>query len=149
MKPPSHVQWLLALGGWTVFVWFQRIGNVLGDDDLSGFAQVWRLVVAVGFVAAGAGLVGAVVAGQRSAGQRSAGRPGTDEPHQGLGRFASPMGVGLAAVGSTWWVLRGGQILIGDWDLSFKAVHTVLAVVVVGLSVMVWRTRGYDRTSYG
>ncbi len=139
MKQPSHVQWLLALGGWTVFVWFQRIGNVLGDADLSGFAQAWRLVVAVGFVAAGLGLVGTVVAGQRSAGAM-----GT-----GFGRFASPLGSGLAAVGSTWWVLRGGQILIGDWDLSFKAVHTALAVVVVGLSVMVWRTRGYDRPSYG
>lgn len=134
MNQPSHMQWLIALGGWTVFVWFQRISNVLGDDELSGFAQGWRLIVAVGFVAAGVALVGSVVAGQRGS---------------GLGRFASPMGVGLAAVGSVWWVLRGGQILIGDWDLSFKAVHSLLAVVVVGLSVMVWRTRGYDRPSYG
>jgi len=137
------VQWLLALGSWTVFVWFQRIGNVIGDDDLSGFARIWRLVVAVGFVAAGMALVGCVVAGQRSvAGQRGGGGAG-------LGRFASPLGVGLAAVGSTWWILRGGQILIGEWELAFKAVHTVLAVVVVGLSVMVWRTRGYDRPLYG
>jgi len=135
---------LLALGGWTVFVWFQRISNVLGDDELSGLAQMWRLVVAIGFVAAGAGLVGSVVAGQRSTREGS-----TDQGSLGLGRFASPLGVGLAAVGSTWWILRGGQILIGDWDLSFKAVHTVLAVVVVGLSVMVWRTRGYDRPPYG
>lgn len=131
---PSHVQWLLALGAWTVFVWFQRIGNVIGDDDLEGFAQIWRLVVAVGFVAAGVGLIGSVVASRRGL---------------SVGRFASPMGVGLALVGSIWWILRGSQILIGDWELSFKAVHTVLAVVVVGLSVMVWRTRGYDRPSYG
>jgi len=139
MSAPTHVQWLLALGSWTVFVWFQRIGNVIGDDDLSGFAQIWRLVVAVGFVAAGMALVGSVVAGQRGGGDDGA----------GLGRFASPLGVGLAAIGSTWWILRGGQILIGDWELAFKAVHSVLAVVVVGLSVMVWRTRGYDRPSYG
>lgn len=134
MKTPTHTQWLLALGGWTVFVWFQRIGNVIGDDELAGFAQVWRLVVAVGFVVAGVALVGAVIARQRGI---------------GLGRVASPFGVGLAGVGSTWWVLRSGQILIGDWEFAFKAVHTVLAVVVVGLSVMVWRTRGYDRPSYG
>lgn len=134
MKTPTHVQWLLALGGWTVFVWFQRIGNVIGDNDLAGFAQVWRLVVAVGFVAAGVALVAAVIARQRG---------------NGLGRFASSLGVGLAGVGSTWWILRSGQILIGDWEFAFKAVHTVLAVVVVGLSVMVWRTRGYDRPSYG
>lgn len=134
MNRRSHVQWLIALGGSTVFVWFQRIGNVLDDDELVGFAQAWRLIVAVGFVAAGVALVSSVVAGQRGS---------------GLGSFASPLGVGLAVVGSLWWVLRGGQILVGDWDLSFKAVHSVLAIVVVGLSVMVWRTRGYDRPSYG
>lgn len=134
MKTPGHTQWLLALGGWTVFVWFQRIGNVISDDELAGFAQMWRLVVAVGFVAAGVALVGAVIARLRG---------------NGLGRFASPFGVGLAGVGSTWWILRSGQILIGDWEFAFKAVHTVLAVVVVSLSVMVWRTRGYDRPSYG
>lgn len=134
MNRPSHVQWLLALGAWTVFVWFQRIGNVIGDDERSGFAQAWRLVVAVGFVAAGLALVGFVIAGQR----------GSE-----IGRLASPLGLGLAAVGSAWWILRGGQILIGDWDLSFKMVHTVLAVVVVALSVMVWRSRGYARPSYG
>ncbi len=139
MNRPSHVQWLLALGGWTFFVWFQRIGNVLGDDDLSGFAQMWRLVVAVGFVVAAIGLVGGVVVGRR--GGEGAGSDPAD--------WVSALGAGLAAVGSVWWILRGGQILIGDWDLSFKAVHTVLAAVVVGLSVMVWRTRGYDRPSYG
>ena len=144
MNRPSHVQWLIALGGWTFFVWFQRIGNVLGDDDLSGFAQTWRLVVAVGFVVAGVGLIGGVVVGRRGGEGAGSHRAGND-----LVGWVSPLGVGLAAVGSVWWILRGGQILIGDWDLSFKAVHTVLAAVVVGLSVMVWRTRGYDRPSYG
>jgi len=138
VRQPSHVQWLLALGAWTVFVWFQRIGNVLGDEELSGVAQLWRVAVAVGFVGAGGVVVSSVVLAGRSGSQDS-----------GVARFASPLGVGLAVVGSIWWVLRGGQILIGDWDASFKAVHTLLAVAVVGLSVMVWRTRGYDRPSYG
>lgn len=125
-------QWLLALGGWTVFVWGQRISNVVVDDDLSGFAQLWRLAVAVAFVVVGAVVVFGVARGRGS-----------------TPAWVSSTGVGLAVFGSAWWILRGGQILIGDWDTSFKAVHTGLAVVVVGLSVMVWRSRGYARPSYG
>jgi len=133
-RRPAHAQWLVALGGWTVFVWGQRIGNVLADDELAGFAQLWRLGVAVAFVAAGLGVVGGVLAGRRGSGGAA---------------WVSGLGQGLACIGSAWWILRGGQILIGDWELGFKAVHTVLAVIVVGLSVMVWRTRGYDRLRYG
>jgi hypothetical protein len=133
LRKLSQVQWILALGGWTFFVWFQRIGNVLGDDELSGFARTWRLGVAVLFVVAAVVLVVGVWASRR--------RP--------LAPWVSGLGVWLALIGSAWWILRGSQILIGDWDLAFKAVHTVLAVVVVGLSVMVWRTRGYDPLRYG
>lgn len=129
----SQVQWIVALGGWTFFVWFQRIGNVLGDDELSGFARTWRLGVAVLFVVTAVVLVVGVWASRR--------RP--------VARWVSGLGLWLALIGSAWWILRGSQILIGDWDLAFKAVHTVLAVVVVGLSVMVWRTRGYDPLRYG
>ena len=130
----THVQWILALGGWTFFVWSQRISNVLADDELGGVARAWRLGVAVLFVVSAVALVAGVVMGQRS---------GTTPS------WVARLGVGLAVVGSAWWLIRGGQILVGDWDLGFKAVHTVLAVIVVGLSVMVWQTRGYDRLRYG
>ncbi len=153
MRSPTHPQWLLALGGWTFFVWFQRIGNVLNDDELAGKAQAWRLAVAVVFVVAAVVLVFAV---WRSRAGRS-GDGGSGEGRAEVivtsgaagswtsGSWASTLGLGLAALGSTWWIVRGGQIVVGDWDASFKLVHTVLAVIVVGLSAMVWRTRGYDR----
>lgn len=152
MRSPTHPQWLLALGGWTFFVWFQRIGNVLDDDELAGVAQTWRLAVAVVFVVTAVVLVAGVW-------RSRAGRSGEDSveaivPPGSAGQLASgpwpsTLGLGLAAVGSAWWIVRGGLILFGDWDASFKLVHTVLAVIVVGLSVMVWRTRGYDRHRYG
>ena len=128
-RSPTHQQWLLALGGWTFFVWFQRIGNVLNDDELSGVAQAWRLAVAVVFVVVAVVLVVGVWRVRAA--------------------WVSTVGLGLAVVGSAWWIVRGGQTLVGDWDVSFKVVHTVLAVIVVWLSVMVWRTRGYDRLRYG
>ena len=139
LRRVTHVQWIVALGGWTFFVWSQRIGNILGDEELDGFDRAWRLGVAVLFVVAAVVVVGAVVVGQR----RDQGQPPAVPP------WVSGLGVGLALVGSAWWVVRGGQILVGDWDLGFKAVHTVLAVIVVGLSVMVWQTRSYDRLRYG
>ncbi len=149
-RRPSHVQWLLALGGWTFFVWFQRIGNVLGDDDLVGFARTWRLGVAVGFVAVAVMLVGGVLVDRKTSGGGASGGGATGGgPSVGIVGWVATLGLGLAVVGSVWWVVRGGQILIGDWELAFKAVHTVLAVIVVGLSVMVVRTRGYARSRYG
>lgn len=141
MRSPTHHQWLLALGGWTFFVWFQRIGNVLNDDELTGAAQAWRLAVAAVFVVVGIVLVVGVWSMRRSR-SRAGGEAAS-------GAWASTLGLVLAVVGSSWWIVRGGQILVGDWDASFKLVHTVLALVVVGLSVMVWRTRGYDRLRYG
>ena len=139
-RRPSHVQWLLALAGWTFFVWFQRIGNVLDDDDLVGFARTWRLGVSIAFVAVALVVVGGALVARRA---------NSDGASAGSDSLVSTLGVGLAAVGSLWWVVRGGLILVGDWELAFKAVHTVLAVVVVALSVMVVRTRGYARPRYG
>lgn len=135
-RRPSHTQWILALGGWTVFVWGQRIANVIGADDLTAAGRTWRLVVAVAFALVGLLLVGAVALRRT---QRS------DE----MSAWVAPLAVGLAGVGSAWWLVRGTQILVGDWDVGFKVVHTVLALVVLGLSVMVCRTRGYASVPYG
>ncbi len=107
----------------------------MNDDDLAGAAQAWRLAVAAAFVVVAVVLVVGVW-------RVGAARSDSDA-------WPSQLGVGLAVVGSSWWIVRGGQILIGDWDASFKLVHSVLAVIVLGLSVMVWRTRGYARQRYG
>ena len=139
-RPPTHRQWLIALAGWTFFVWFQRIGNVLNDDELAGVAQAWRLGVAVVFIVVAVVLIGGVVFARRVS---------NDGSGVSSESWVSALGIGLAVVGSLWWLVRGGQILVGDWDLSFKVVHTVLAVVVVALSVMVVGTRGYARPRYG
>ena len=106
---------------------------MLSDDELAGVAQAWRLGVAVV-------VIGGVVFARRGS---------NNGPAVSAESWVSALGVGLAVVGSLWWLVRGGQILVGDWDLSFKVVHTVLAVVVVALSVMVVGTRGYARPRYG
>lgn len=115
---PSFRTAALGLAGWTVFVWGQRITNVIADDDLAGFARTWRLVVAVGFTAAA--IAGGVLVLTR--------RP-----------QARTVLVGLAVVGSGWWLIRGAQTLFADFSVGFKVVHTVLALVTVALSALVWR----------
>lgn len=109
----------LALACWTVFVWGQRITNVLADDDLEGFARSWRLAAAIGFTAVA--VVGGVLVLRRR-GQ------------------ARPVLVGLAAVGTLWWIVRGTQTVFADFSVGFKVVHTVLALVTVVLSALVWRS---------
>ncbi len=113
--------WASALAGWTVFVWINRVRNVFADDDLTGFGLAWRLAVAVWFVT----VAGLIVVGLLLGRTRPAHRVGA--------QWATKI---LAVAGSAWWSIRGGQILLGDWDVSFKVVHSVLALVTIGLSVM-------------
>jgi len=107
---------------WTAVVWVGRIRNVLGDDDLSGGARSWRIVVAVVFLVLAALL--ATVA---------------------LGRWhRRPLGsTRLVAVFCLWtivfWAVRGGGLLFADHDAGFKVVHTVLAVASIGLAATLYR----------
>lgn len=102
---------LLVMVGWTLFLWVSRLRNVVGNDDLTAFGTTWRVGVVVVFV--GLALVAAT------------------------GRA-----VGLF-VGWTvgYWAVRGGGILIDDYDAGFKAVHTALMAVSIGVAMWVWRTR--------
>ncbi len=133
--------WIGLLVGWTFLVWVGRVRNVLADDDLAGFAKTWRLGVALGFVVAGLALAALVLAQVRrsgSAGSASFSRPSV------AGNLASL----LAIVGIMWWFIRGGGILLADFDTSFKIVHSVLALVTFGLSglvLMATRSTAKDR----
>ncbi len=112
----------LALAGWTLLVWIGRIRNVLASE-FEGWAFGWRLGVAVAFTLSGVLLAGAVLA-------RSS--------------VARPVAGGLALVGAGWWLVRGTGILLAEHDAGFKVVHTVLAMVTIGLSWLVlrWLTAG-------
>lgn len=120
-----HGRPLLVLAAWTLLVWVGRIRNVISVDDLDGWAFTWRLAVALGFVGAGAALGITTLSG----------RP-----------VCRTIGAALAAVGIAWWLIRGGAILVGDYEFGFKAVHTVLALTTVALGAWVLRSTGLSRS---
>lgn len=117
----SAVSWRWVLIGWTVVLWISRLRNVLTDDDLTDTGRAVRVGVVALFVALA--LVAAL----------------------GLRRGRPQALVVLIVWTVGYWLIRGGGILIGDWSVTFKVVHTVLMVVSVGLAALAWRAlRGAD-----
>jgi len=106
-------QWpVWAMAGWSIVLWASRTNNVLSNDDLSDTGRLVRLAVVVVFV----GLALWSVVGIRR-------------------EWWAPVWVLIVwTVG--FWLVRGAGILIDDYSASFKAVHTVLAVVSIGLAVL-------------
>jgi hypothetical protein len=99
---------------WTVLVWTARIGNIWRDDDLSTSDKVGRTLLALSFTV----LAGAVVAMWR-----------------GNGKLFSRAVLALAGWTVLVWAVRDTKIVLGDHDVGFKLVHTVLALVSIGLAV--------------
>ncbi|MEM8922344.1 MAG: hypothetical protein AAGD35_02505 [Actinomycetota bacterium] len=117
---------VIALAVWTLLVWANRIRNIVANDSLSGSTLFWRLTTAVLFVGAGLLLTVALIWYVR-----------TRHP------FALPVitwiGVSLAVIGTMFWVIRGTLIAFGEYDMGFKVIHSVLAVVSVVLGgIVVW-----------
>lgn len=117
---------VVALTAWTLFVWVGRLRNIAAADDLAGWALAGRLVTALVFTIAGAGMA-ATLAWYAT----------TRHP------FSLPMvtwlAFPLAVAGSIFWAIRGTTIALRDYDAAFIAVHTLLAAVTIGLSIWVIR----------
>lgn len=125
----------LALCAWTLFVWLNRIKNVFDDrasvgGELEGWSFTWRFGVAIVFclcALVGAALVVAVK------------RQPTHEG-EGLARVLATRFFAIFAIGGgLWWLVRGVSTLFADFSVGFKVVHTVLALVTIGLGLLVLR----------
>lgn len=115
---------LLVWSGWTLFVWTTRIRNIWTDDELETAAQVGRTALALAFT-----LFAVVsIAGwwrERRGARWSFAR-----------RWIAAFAVFTTAV----WIVRAVQIALADHGAAFIAVHTVLAVISVGLAAWTWRS---------
>lgn len=104
-----------ALLAWSVVLWISRLRNVLSNDELDATGTALRVGVVVVFVGLA---VGAFVALRR-------------------GELRVLWVLILWTVG--YWIIRGGGILIDDYSVGFKAIHTVLTVVSLVLAVLAAR----------
>ncbi len=102
---------VLTLIGWTLLVWMSRARTVVDNGDLSTWGTSWRIGVVVVFLA-----LASLAARDRM-----------------IGLFV--------AWTIVYWVVRGGGLLITEHSIGFKAIHTVLMVVSIGLAMWVWRSR--------
>jgi len=116
---------VVALVAWTFFVWTTRIGNIWRDDDLETAGKVGRTALAMSFTLLALAVVGALWR-----------RPS----------WLRPTVIALAVWTTGVWLVRDTSILVGDHDVAFKVVHTMLAVVSIGLSALALRQPTPDRT---
>jgi hypothetical protein len=116
-RPPA----VLALVGWTGFVWTTRIGNIWGDDGLTSGEKWGRTGLALSFTVLA--LATAWALWQRVAWVRTA----------VLALAAWTVGV---------WVVRSIGIATGDHEAGFIVVHLVLAAVSFALSALAIRAVG-------
>jgi hypothetical protein len=112
---------VLALAGWTGFVWLVRIKNALGDDAMSSGGRAAALITSLVFLT----LAGAVV-----------------WAHHTVQPWARRAASGFAVLSGVYWVVRMLTILGRDHSAGFTVVHGVLAAVSVGLAVVVVRAAG-------
>jgi hypothetical protein len=112
---------VLALAGWTGFVWLVRIKNALGDDAMTSGGRAVALLTSLLFLV-GAGTV--------------------VWSHHTLQTWARRAAAGFAVVSGVYWVIRLLTILGRNHSAGFKVVHAVLALGFVGLAAWVVRAAG-------
>jgi hypothetical protein len=111
---PRRQPLVAVLVGWTSFVWTTRIGNVWRDHGLTGGEKLASTALALSFTLLAAVVLVAYV-------QR---RP-----------WLAGAVLGLAGWTTGVWVVRFAAIATDGHGAGFVAVHLVLAVVSIGLSV--------------
>lgn len=126
---PAQLRPAVVLAAFTVLVWTTRIRNIWTDESLSTTGQIGRIALALAFTAF------AVATGWV---WWQARRGRTIEGTVTLVRAFAVWTIGV-------WVIRGAQIALADHDTAFVVVHSLLALVSIGLAVWAGRAAVIDR----
>lgn len=115
---------LAVFVAWTAFVWVNRITNAWGPSSTeSTSSKVFATVLSGVILAVALAALVVLVRTWRS-------------PLSVVGARCFQV---LAAGTTLVWAVKVPQILLGSWSIGFKAVHTVLGAISIGLAVAVWR----------
>jgi hypothetical protein len=127
---PAMGRWAVpsgrVLAAWNLFVWGGRIRNLLAEPGGLAEANRWSLVGSITFC-----LLALVVLGLAFGPRR---RRWSSE---GGGHRERVVAGVMAALGVVVWTYRGVAIAGAGYSVGFVAVHTVLALVTVGLGLIV------------
>ncbi|MCU0312121.1 MAG: hypothetical protein MUE36_14395 [Acidimicrobiales bacterium] len=115
---------VLALVGWTFFVWGNRLVNAWGSDTEGTGDKVVSTVLALAFFGLAAAATVVLVRTWR--------RPLTVGAARVLQVFA--------ALTVVVWAVRVPLIALGDHEVGFVVVHAAIGIVAIALAVGVWRT---------
>jgi hypothetical protein len=110
-------RWPVALFvPWTLYVWFNRVVNTMGDDSANKPLTIaLALSVVVPVVATGVVLVQAR----------------DRRLHDGETRLLRATAVWTVLV----WLVRGTEIALSDHEVAFKVVHVVIGLISIGLAL--------------
>jgi cobalamin synthase len=111
----------IALVAWTLLVWTTRIGNIWGDDGLTSGEKWGRTGLALSFTVLALTVAHAVW-------------------HRSAWRSIAVKALAGWTIGV--WAVRSVGIATGDHSGAFVAVHLVLAVVSIALSLLATRESG-------
>jgi hypothetical protein len=117
----------VVLAAFTLLVWTTRIRNIWTDDELTTAGQLGRTALALVFTAFAAATILLWLRARR------------DRSVDGAPTLVRAFAAWTVAV----WVVRGTQIALADHDTAFVVVHTLLAVVSIGLAL--WADRSARR----
>jgi hypothetical protein len=118
--PKRADRWVWGLVAWTLFVWVSRIRLLFGDPEETTTSRITGGGTALLFAVCAVILALALLR-----------RPGQ------VGRSL----LVFCSASSIYWIVRAGLILGRDHDAGFKVVHSVLALVSIGLAFMAWHRR--------
>jgi hypothetical protein len=117
----------LLLAGWTAFVWVTRIGNIVGDDELSTADKAGGAALAISF-----GVLAVLVAWAAL------------RRRQLLGRLVLALTIWTVAV----WAVRVVGMTGDDHSVGFVVAHVALAVISIALCVVALRELLGDRDGF-
>lgn len=115
-----------VLAAWNLFVWGGRIRNLLVDPGGPAEANRWSLVGSVVFCLLALVVLGLALGTRLGWWSR-----------EGVGRRERVVALVMAALGVVVWAYRGIAIAGAGYSFGFVAVHTVLALVTIGLGLIV------------
>ncbi len=127
---PATGRWAVPAGrilaAWNLFVWGGRIRNLLAEPGGLAEANRWSLVGSMTFCLLAVVVLGLAFGLRRGRWSR-----------EGVRHRERVVAVVMAALGVVVWTYRGVAIAGAGYSVGFVAVHTVLALITIGLGLIV------------